>query len=64
MRDRLQRHGRSRGRRSAPITKYAEEPRFYGEVWGVEGKGDRKLLGVCGWLLPELRELNYWGQQL
>jgi len=24
--------------------------RLYGEVWGVEGKGDRKPLGVCGWL--------------
>ena len=23
---------------------------FYGEVWGVEGKGDGKPLGVCGWL--------------
>jgi hypothetical protein len=25
-------------------------PGVYGEVWGVEGKGDRKPLGVCGWL--------------
>ena len=24
--------------------------RLYGEVWGVEGKDDRKPLGVCGWL--------------
>ena len=33
-----------------PITKSATEPRLYGEVWGVEGKGDREPLEVCGWL--------------
>jgi hypothetical protein len=38
--------------RSAPrhFIKNSPEPGVYGEVWGVEGKGDRKPLRVCGWL--------------
>jgi hypothetical protein len=36
------------------FTKNATEPRLYGEVRGVEGKGDRKRLGVCGWLTTGL----------